>query len=209
MRTSIWLVRHAQTQFNLERRYQSSSDSPITAYGERQMAALAARLRRIPFTEALISPTARTRAAAEMILAGRSGVNIQVDPAWAETNHGRWEGLTYREVMARYGDEARARWTNGINGRPQGGESLADVAARVGAAWNQLRREPLGRRMLIVTHATPIQLVICACTGMPPNEHWRWRIDTTGITSIDLYGAGPIIRMINNVPRLDAATDSE
>lgn len=202
MRTSVWLVRHGQTRYNLERRYQSRSDSPLTDYGLRQTATLAERLRPLPFSVALISPTARTRAAAEAILAGREGVTAQIDPAWGETNHGRWEGLTYREVLARYPAEARARWAQGVNGRAEGGESLAEVYARVSAAWQDLLRRHAGGRVLVVTHATPIQLVIGASFGLPPANHWQWRVDLGSVTCLDVYPSGPIVRVVNEVPPL-------
>ena len=202
MRTSVWLVRHGQTVNNLERRYQGRGDSSLTAYGEQQMAALATRLRHNPFGTALISPTARTRAMAEAILARRSSVLTEEQPGWAETNHGRWEGLTYREVVARFPDEARARWAAGGNGRPFGGESLAEVAMRVGDAWRELLERKPGGRLLVVTHATPIQIVLCAAFGLPPSEHWRWRIDLGSVTCLDVYAGGPIVRMVNEVPPL-------
>lgn len=207
MRTSVWLVRHGQTRFNLERRYQSRADSPLTDYGRRQMAALAARLRPIPFGLALVSPPERTRLAAEAILAGRGGVVTRIERSWAETDHGRWEGLTYREVLARYPAEARARWAEGVDGRAEGGESLAEVAARVTAAWHSLLHENPGGRILIVTHATPIQLVLCACLGIEPSLHWRWRIDLGSVTCLDIYGAGAIVRMVNAIPPLLRAAD--
>lgn len=202
MRTSVWLVRHGQTRHNLERRYLSHSDSPLTAYGEAQTRALAERLRRIPFGVAIASPSGRTRLAAQAIVAGRRGVTVVEDPAWVEVDHGRWEGLTYREVQARYPDEARARWAAGPDGRAAGGESLAEAAARVTAAWGALLRDHRGGRVLVATHATPIQLVLCACLGLPPAEHWRWRIDLGSVTCVDVYGGGAIVRMVNDVPAI-------
>jgi alpha-ribazole phosphatase len=201
MRTSVWLVRHGQTRYNLERRYQSRSDSPLTDYGRRQAAALAARLRPIPLNVAVVSPTARAGLTAEAILAGR-GVEPRPDAGWAEADHGRWEGLTYREVMARYPDEARARWSQGIHGKAEGGESLAEVNERVLAAWRALLRDHAGGRVLVVTHATPIQLVLCASFGLNPAEHWHWRADLGGVTCLDVYPSGAIVRMVNEVPRL-------
>lgn len=202
LRTSIWLVRHAQTVNNRERRYQGRGDSPLTAYGRAQLRALAERLRPLPFGVAIASPTGRTRLTAEAILAGRKGVSLSTDAVWAETDHGRWEGLTYREVVARYPDEARARWSQGIHGRAQGGESLAEVHARVAEAWRALLHDHKGGRLLVVTHATPIQLVLCECFGLAPERHWHWRIDLGSVTCVDVYGGGAIIRMVNEVPRL-------
>src|SRR5689334_22516610 len=105
MRTSIWLVRHGQTELNKARRYQGATDSPLTAFGERQARALSQRLRRIPFKMAVISPSLRSRATAAAILADRAA-SILEDSGWAETHHGGWEGLTYREVCARFPAEA-------------------------------------------------------------------------------------------------------
>jgi alpha-ribazole phosphatase len=202
MRTSVWLVRHGQTRANLERRYQGLGDSPLTSYGRLQIEALAARLRPVPFGVALVSPAGRARLTMEAILAGRTGVDARLDAQWAEAHQGRWEGLTYREVLARYPDEARARWAAGLDGRPQGGESLAEVHARVSAAWGRLLHEHSGGRVLVVTHATPIQLALCICFGLSPAAHWHWRIDLGSITAIDVYPSGPIVRMVNEVPRI-------
>ena len=124
------------------------------------------------------------------------------DRRWAETNHGRWEGLTYREVRARFPQEAATRFADALNGRPSGGESLAEVARRVAEGWAALLQQYPGGRVLVVTHATPIQLVLCAISGMSPALHWRWRIDLGSVTAIDVYGGGQIIRMVNEVPRL-------
>ncbi len=202
MRTSVWLIRHGQTQANRERRYQSHSDSPLTSYGQRQVAALAVRLHAIPFGLIITSPRERTRRAAEVIMQGRQGVTLREDPAWAEVGHGRWEGLTYAEVRAQYPAEARARWDAGINGKAEGGESLADANVRISAAWRSLLRDHPGGRVLIATHATPIQLILCASLGLPPQDHWHWRIDLGSLTCLDVYPTGAIIRMVNEVPRL-------
>lgn len=202
MRTSVWLVRHGQTRANLERRYQGLGDSPLTNYGRLQIEALAARLRPVPFRVALVSPTERTRLTAEAILAGRAGVEARLEAQWAEAHQGRWEGLTYREVLARYPDEVRARWADGLDGRPRGGESLAEVHARVSDAWGRLLQEHAGGRVLVATHATPIQLALCICFGLSPAAQWHWRIDLGSITAIDVYPSGPIVRMVNEVPRI-------
>jgi 2,3-bisphosphoglycerate-dependent phosphoglycerate mutase/probable phosphoglycerate mutase len=172
-----------------------------------QLRALAARLRPLPFGVALVSPSERTRLTAEAILAERASVTHRADAAWAETDHGRWEGLTYGEVVVRYPEEARARWAAGIHGRAEGGESLAEAHTRVGGAWRALLREHGGGRVLVVTHATPIQLVLCECFGLAPDQHWHWRIDLGSVTCIDVYGGGAIVRMVNEVPKVRMSDD--
>ncbi len=195
--TGVWLVRHSQTVANAQRRYQSWSDSPLTEYGQRQAAALAAYLRATPFDIALVSPSRRTHAAADAILAGRADVTRLEAPAWVEIHHGQWEGLTYDEVQARFPADAAARWEHGIDGRAIDGESLAETAQRIGGAWSDLVQRYSERQVLIVTHATPIQLALCVVLGLPPTAHWRWRIDLASVTCIDLYPDGGIVRMVN------------
>jgi 2,3-bisphosphoglycerate-dependent phosphoglycerate mutase/probable phosphoglycerate mutase len=201
MRTSIWLIRHGQTELNKARRYQSVTDGMLTPFGERQAAALARRLRHTPFKAAVVSPSSRARATAEIILGDRE-VPIIDDARWTETNHGRWEGLTYGEVRSRFPQEAVARFADALHGRAVGGESLAEVAARTIEGWRALLQQHPGGRVLVVTHATPIQLVLCALGGLSPVLHWRWRIDLGSVTAIDVYGGGPIVRVVNEVPRL-------
>ena len=201
MRTSIWLVRHGQTELNKQRRYQGATDSALTPFGLRQAEALALRLRRIPFKLAVVSPALRARLTAETILGDRNAPIVD-EARWAETNHGRWEGLTYGEVRARFPQEALSRFADALQGRPSGGESLAEVAGRVAEGWAALLRQSPGGRVLVVTHATPIQLVLCAIAGMSPALHWRWRVDLGSVTALDVYGGGPIVRMVNEVPRL-------
>lgn len=201
MRTGIWLIRHGQTTLNKQRRYQGLTDSPLTPFGMQQAEALAHRLRRIPFSVAVVSPTGRTRATATVVLQGRTTPVIE-DARWHETNHGRWEGLTYAEVRTQFPDESVARFADPLHGRAQGGESLAEVNDRVLEAWYTLLHDHRGGRILVVTHATPIQLILCHITGLSPTDHWHWRVDVGSLTALDVYSSEAIIvRTVNATPR--------
>jgi 2,3-bisphosphoglycerate-dependent phosphoglycerate mutase/probable phosphoglycerate mutase len=202
MHTSIYLVRHGQTTANRERRYQSWSDSPLTRYGQRQVAALMQRLRRVSFTVAISSTVARTEMILQL-LAKQSPTTLCIpDARWVETHHGQWEGLTYKEVLARFPDEARERFSAGASGKASGGESILDVSVRGRTAWQELLERFPGGRILIASHATPIQLVLCHVFELAPEHYWRWRIDLGSMTCIDVYSGGSIVRMVNTVPRL-------
>ncbi len=208
MRTSIWFVRHGQTLANQQRRYQSRCDTPLTAYGQRQICALAQRLQRIPFDVALVSPTERTRLTAGAILADRPGVMDIMAPAWSETDHGDWEGLTYHEVLAHHPHMVQQRFHDVLHGKATHGESLAEVATRVAGAWSDLLQSYHGGRVLVVTHATPIQLVLCIVSGLPVTRHWQWRIDLGSITALDVYASDTIVRMVNEVPRIAVSKET-
>ena len=199
MRTSIWFVRHGQTVLNKARRYQGTSESVLTAFGEQQAVAAGVFLRRTPLHTAIVSPAGRAQRTAKLILGERLPV-LQIDPNWAETNHGRWEGLTYREVRERFPEEAVTRFSDALHGRALGGESLAEVQTRVLHGWQALLHNHPGGRVLVVTHATPIQLIVCHLSNLSPALHWRWRIDLGSITVIDMFGESAIVRMVNHVP---------
>lgn len=165
--------------------------------------ALAHHLRRIPFDGVLVSPVERSRGTVAPLLAMRVVPPPLLDaPGWHEIHHGRWEGMTYQEVQAHFPYEAQARFAKGINGKPDGGESLAEGAARVLGAWNDLLYRFSGGRILVVTSATPIQLVLCNAFGLPPAVYWHWRIDLGSVTYLDVYETGVLVRNVNEVPRL-------
>lgn len=172
-----------------------------------QVAALARRLQRLPFDVALVSPRERTRATAATILRDRD-LPTRDDDRWREASHGRWEGLTYSEVCERFPHEARARFADGLHGKASDGESLAEVAERVAAAWAALLADHRNGRVLLVTHATPIQLILCLLSGASPALHWRWRVDLGSVTAIDVFGDAPIVRVVNEVPLLARTLDT-
>ncbi|HEX6288503.1 MAG TPA: histidine phosphatase family protein [Herpetosiphonaceae bacterium] len=201
--TDVWLVRHPQTDWNKAQRYQSRSDRPLTAFGQARAEAVARRLRRIQFRAIITSGLARTDDLARAVAERQPRTpGIVLDERWRESDHGDWEGLTYAEVFARYQAQSRARFADPWHSRAHGGECTADLWTRVEAAWDAALREYNGQRILIVTHATPIQLLLCALLRLPFERSWQWRIDLGGITNLDLYPSGTITRVINEVPPL-------
>lgn len=201
--TDVWLVRHAQTDWNRDGRYLSRADRPLTAFGRARAAALADRLRPIAL-HAIVSSGATYADATAATIAGRQRrpVPIVRDDRWRDADQGAWEGLTYREVSARFGAQASARFADPWSSRAHGGESSADLWTRITAAWRELLRRYDGRRVLIVTHAAPIQLLICDLLGISLARSWQIRIDLGSLSNLDLYPAGAISRVVNEIPRL-------
>jgi 2,3-bisphosphoglycerate-dependent phosphoglycerate mutase/probable phosphoglycerate mutase len=205
--TNVWLVRHAQTDWNKARRYQSRSDRPLTEFGSMRSAAVAHRLRRIRFNTIITCGQRRTDDLAQAIAAQQEHrPRIEHDERWREADHGVWEGLTYAEVGAQYQAQARERFADPWYSRAHGGESTGDVWARVEAGWDAVLQQHTGEHILIVTHATPIQLLLCALLKLSFEQYWQWRLDLGGITGIDLYPSGAIMRVINEVPPLVGRT---
>jgi 2,3-bisphosphoglycerate-dependent phosphoglycerate mutase/probable phosphoglycerate mutase len=201
--TDVWLVRHTQTDWNQARRYQSHTNRPLTPFGQARAAAVAYRLRRTRFHAVISSGLVRTDAIADLVAAQQPSLpSVQRDARWGEADHGAWEGLTYPQVVARYVDQAQERFAAPWQSRAHGGESMGDLWSRIESAWIDLLRLYNGQRILVVTHATPVQLLLCALLKLPFEQYWQFRIDLGGITNLDLYPSGAITRVINEVPPL-------
>lgn len=197
-------MRHTQTDWNKEGRYQSHSDRPLTNFGRARAEALADRLGRGSYTAILSTGLSRTDALATRVgRAQHPTPDVDEDQRWREIDHGLWEGLTHAEVTAQYGEEARERFADFWNSRSHGGESGLDLWARVEAAWESMLLRRDGGRVLVVTHGAPIRLLLCFLLGVPFEHHWRFRTDLGGITALDVYPSGTILRTFNEVPPLE------
>ncbi len=177
----------------------STSDRPLTAFGVQQAQTLGRWFAARKVDVIVHTGLARTEATA-LAMRGARAIPITHDARWREANHGLWEGLTYREVMGRFREDALHRFSDPVNHAPLQGESLAHMHARVMTAWRDLGERYPGKRVVVATHGGVIQAILCGLMNTPLAEHWRWRIDLGSITAIDCYPATTIIRTINHVP---------
>jgi 2,3-bisphosphoglycerate-dependent phosphoglycerate mutase/probable phosphoglycerate mutase len=177
----------------------SSSDRTLTSFGRGQAEALQRFFSTKRIDVVLHTGLSRTQATAQAIANGRV-IPQTCDEHWREANHGDWEGLTYTEVTRHMPDDARQRFADPVNNAPRHGESLAHMAQRVWAAWQGLGPLFPKQRIVIVTHAGPIQAILCQLLHTPLHEHWRWRIDAGSATGIDVYPTTTIVRAVNCVP---------
>ncbi|MGF1471455.1 MAG: histidine phosphatase family protein [Rubrobacteraceae bacterium] len=202
--THVKLVRHTQTDWNKEGRYQSFSDRPLTEFGRARAGAVAARLQRGSYAAIISTGLSRTAALAARVAAGQPSIlALEEDERWREVDHGHWEGLTHEEVSEHHGEQARQRFGDFWNSRAHGGESGAELWARVEAAWKDLVRDHAGGRVLVVAHGAPIRLLLCYLLEVPFDKHWRFRTDLGGISALDVYPAATILRSFNEVPPLE------
>ncbi len=204
--TVVWLVRHGQTSWNREHRYLSYTDQPLTPFGLARAEALGWMLRRFAISAVIADGLERTQQTAAAVLQQQAQpVAMRDDARWAEAQYGRWEGLTYPEVNRRFAVEAMARFTDPWQHAPEGGESLSSVQERVRAAWRELVREHSGGKVVLVAHATPLQLILADLLGYDPRRYWQLRLDLGSVTTIDLYPSAAILRVLNCVPPLHHA----
>jgi broad specificity phosphatase PhoE len=188
------LVRHGETAWNVEGRYQGSADVPLNATGRRQARALAAQLRSEPIAAVYASTLRRAYATAEPIAAAH-GLAVVRDPRLNEINQGEWEGLRPAEIVPRWAD-LHARWEREpLAVRLPGGETLDEVRARVLSALAAIALAWGGRTVCIVAHKVSLAVIKSQALGIslvdalrivPPNASVE---AVTLVTPPDFYAS--------------------
>jgi probable phosphoglycerate mutase len=199
--TVTMLLRHGQTSMSVEKRYAGTSDVPLTEVGLRQADAAAKRLSSAGLDAIVTSPLLRARQTATAV-AAMCGAGVLVDEGFRETDFGAWEGRTFAEVRDRWPDEMAA-WLADPLVAPPGGESLSAVRDRVSDALARLLADHPERRVLIVSHVTPIKTLIALALLAPSAALYRMHLDVAALSEIDWYVDGPaVLRSFNDTAHL-------
>jgi probable phosphoglycerate mutase len=164
--TRIVVVRHGQTEWNVQARIQGQGDSELTEEGRAQARSIAQRLARERFDVLISSDLGRAAATAQHI-AGRCGLPIVLDARLRERRFGVGEGMTYEEIDRAYpGAFARIRNVDPDFVIP-GGESRRQFHERVRAAFDSLAHAHAGRTVVVVTHGGVLATFFRHVHGIP------------------------------------------
>lgn len=144
----LFLVRHGQTEWNLEHRLQGQLDSPLTADGIRQAKSVAERLIGRGITTVCSSPLGRALRTA-VIIADRLDAELVEVPELAELHHGEVAGLTWQEVDERFPTAREDRASNRYGWAFPGGESYAQARARARRALSSCGWASAGPPLLV------------------------------------------------------------
>jgi ribonuclease H / adenosylcobalamin/alpha-ribazole phosphatase len=177
------LLRHGDTRLSPEHRFSGLSDEPLSAEGARQVSAAAHRLASEARIDAIVSSPLPRAAATAAIVASELALTATTDDDLRETDFGEWEGLTIAEVQNRW-PEAVVAWQHDPEKAPPGGESFADTACRVNRACERVLRENRGQTVLIVSHITPIKIMLCRALGAPLLTLYRLYLGSACINEI-------------------------
>jgi broad specificity phosphatase PhoE len=203
----IYLIRHGQTVWNAEGRFQGQTDSVLSDLGHRQAARLAGVLARVPLSAIYSSPLSRARRTAEVI-ANPHGLPVVEVADLREIGMGVWEGLTAAEITQRFGPVLEPRRRNPEWVAPQGGETLTDVRARSMRAMLAIAARHAGTTVAVVAHGAVIKTVILTALDAPLTSYWRIRQENAAMNILDLGGDQPRVRVINETVHL-SETPSE
>ncbi len=196
--TTLLVIRHGRTALTEAGRFsgRDGADPQLSAAGEQDAARVAAAVARFGSAGALLpdvaaptvvvaSPMRRTRETAEAVASALPGdVTVRIDEEWIEAGFGEWEGLTYAELSERYPQQL-TQWQGSTSYPPPGGgESLDTVGQRVRRARARAVEANPGRTVVVVTHATPVRVVLQEALQAGPSALWRMRVSAGGLSVV-------------------------
>jgi probable phosphoglycerate mutase len=173
-RPELWLVRHGETEWTVTGQHTGRTDISLTALGRRQAAALGRRLAGRAFALVLVSPL--TRALETCRIAGYGDVAKRTDDL-CEWDYGAYEGRTTPEIRTEV--PGWTIWT----GNPPGGETLEQVARRVGNVIEEATAA--GGDVALFAHAHVLRVLTACWLGLPPDAG---RLLALGTASLSVLG---------------------
>jgi broad specificity phosphatase PhoE len=195
---SLYLVRHGETAWNRERRYQGHLDVELSDLGRAQAAALARRLAGVPFDAGWASDLSRCAETLRLILGDRP-VPVCLEPDLREAHLGEWQGRLIAEVRAEgRGDGAAPR---GEEWAPAGGESARQLRERVVGCLGRLAAAHPTGHVLVVSHGGALRAYLASLLGLDFAARGRFRIDNVSLSLVEL-ASEPRVRLLNDLRHL-------
>ncbi|MHB8621296.1 MAG: 2,3-bisphosphoglycerate-dependent phosphoglycerate mutase [Chloroflexota bacterium] len=180
----LCLLRHGQSQWNLENRFTGWVDVPLTDTGRQEARTAGERLRDRgqSFDVAYTSVLTRAIETLDIALAvlGQEGLPAHRDQALNERMYGDLQGLNKAETAAKFGDEQVHLWRRGYDVAPPNGESLKDTQARTLPYYRQRIVPDLaaGRRVLVVAHGNSLRAIVMELEKLTPEQILKVEIPT-------------------------------
>ena len=179
--TEIVLVRHGETDWNVEEVFRGRIDIELNETGMKQAELLAEYLKDLRIAAIYSSPLKRAQKTAEMI-ASYHNLDVEIAPGLIDFDFGKWQGLSHQAVKDRY-KEPYAEWIkNPQRVKMPAGESLDDVRRRATSVVDSVVARYEGT-VVLVSHRVVNKVLICALLGLDNSHFWNIRQDTGGITT--------------------------
>ena len=198
----IIFVRHGQTTWNTESRYQGHSDTDLSEVGRQQATRVADRLACEEIAAVYASDLRRASDTASTI-ADCHGLDVQTDRRLRECEFGEWEGLTVGQIKERYSEEYRTYQVDSVTVRAPRGERLESLVERVGEAIDEIAERHPTDPVLITGHGGTVHAAICHMLGASLYSFRKIRLDNCSITTFSLDKNGHwLLEMLNDTCHL-------
>lgn len=208
--TRVLLVRHGQTEWNVEGRFQGHQDSPLTAAGVEQARVTGARLRAFPLAAIYSSDLPRAEKTAQLLSDGMA-LGVTVDNRLRERNFGIFEGKSVDEMRAAHPIEFDMMRNGGADYAIPGGESKLQVLHRLHSFIDELPERHAGKTVLLVSHGATLNIIMKAMLHLPPEAPTNWEMLNLNLSTLMHYrnerphASGWKVRTIGDVSHLEAA----
>ncbi|MCM2304284.1 MAG: 2,3-bisphosphoglycerate-dependent phosphoglycerate mutase [Elusimicrobia bacterium] len=192
------LVRHGQSQWNLENRFTGWVDVPITPLGENEAHRAGKELKGIKFDVAFTSDLKRAQQTLGIILEeiGQKDLTVRKDKALNERHYGDLQGLDKAETAKKYGDAQVHIWRRSFDVQPPNGESLKDTAARTLPYFDAhiLPEVKAGKNVLISAHGNSLRAILMELEKLTPEQIMQVNIGTCLPIYYDIGPKGEILK---------------
>jgi phosphoserine phosphatase len=207
----LLLVRHGETQWNREGRFQGQIDIPLNDNGRVQASQAGEFLKTVSIDAAVTSSMSRPKETAELILKHHPHVQLQTTEILWEISHGLWEGKLESEIEAGYPGLLQEWQTKPETVQMPEGENLDDVWRRAVEGWSAIvQAAKPGTTTLVVAHDAINKAILCYLAGLPAASFWNFKQGNGAVSVIDYnYGpdAPPMIRAANITSHLGGVLD--
>jgi broad specificity phosphatase PhoE len=197
----ILLLRHAETDWNRERRFQGWRDIPLSPTGREQAESAARLLAASPLAAVWSSPLSRARETAALIAAPHK-LTVHEADAFKEMGFGEWEGLTRDEVRERFPDAHRAWAETPHDAAWPGAETLGAVRARALAGLDELREAHQGQTVCLVSHGITSRILILEALGLGLDRLWSLGLSSAGISELEFRDDWTALHRMNSLIHL-------
>ena len=179
----LFIIRHAESEWNPIGRYQGLLDPGLSERGLKQAELLGRALEKEKIDVIYSSPLKRTYQTAQEI-AKRRGLEIIEDKRIIEIDHGVWSGMLVEEVKERFPEDFRMWLEEPHRVKFEGGESLQDVFKRVKDFLEFIREKHWGQTVAIVSHTVPIRAMLCALLNIDLSKFWVFGCDNSSYSLV-------------------------
>ncbi len=196
------LVRHGQSQWNLENKFTGWVDVPLSDQGIEEAKRAGKHLKSIQFTQAFTSNLKRAQETLRLILESidQSGIKITKNEALNERHYGDLQGLDKAETAKKYGDEQVHIWRRSYDIAPPNGESLKDTAARTLPYFKEkiLPKVRSGENIIIAAHGNSLRSIVMELDQLTKEQVLELNIATASPIVYEIDASGKILQKVEN-----------
>lgn len=197
----LLLIRHGETDWNVQRRYQGHKDTSLNDNGRQQARRMAARLQGQHIDAVYTSDLKRAYETARL-LCEPLGITPTPEPRLREMRFGIIEGLTFDEARAAHAAMLDA-WLADPNQPPTDGEPLDAFVGRLRDLLADVQHRHDGQTVLLVSHGGSLQEIIRMALHMPPEGRWSFKLENTSLTELHLTGEQSVLVRLNDTCHLN------